>query len=260
MYCPPSFFTAKKFWQPAEMVSTEFPGHALCIVGYDDDKYGGAFEIINSWGSRWGNDGYMWIRYEDFVHFTKYAFEVFNIRKDQNEHYNFFGSISLMLNTEEEIKTEKTENGIFRTVGPLKTGTHFRIYLENTAPVFAYVFGIDASNKFFRLFPDQDTISPALVYPTERYAIPGEENYIKIIDEPGEEKLCILYSKESLDFGLLMDNLSKYPGDVSENLDALLTGKMIDSNSITWEKDGIGFSSNSKTKTALLIQIQIIHI
>ncbi len=260
MYCPPSFFNAKNFWQPGEMFSTDYPGHALCVIGYDDNKFGGSFELINSWGSRWGNDGFIWIRYTDFVYFTKYAYEVFNIRKDQNDNYTFSGFINLKLNTDNEIKIEKKENGIFQTLSPLKTGTFFRLYLENTDPAFVYVFGMDASNIFFRIFPNLDSLSPALLYPTERSVIPGEDNYIKIIDEPGEEKLYILYSKEPIDFGQLISNLSKFPGDVSENLDALLMGKLIDSKEITWNNNGIGFSAESKVKTAILIQIQIDHI
>jgi len=37
--------------------------HAITITGYNDDKYGGAFEIINSWGKDWGNNGYFWMPY-----------------------------------------------------------------------------------------------------------------------------------------------------------------------------------------------------
>jgi hypothetical protein len=37
--------------------------HAITIVGYDDEKYGGAFKIINSWGSNWGEGGYFWLPY-----------------------------------------------------------------------------------------------------------------------------------------------------------------------------------------------------
>lgn len=37
------------------------PGHALTIVGYDDAKQ--AFQIANSWGSSWGDNGYIWIDY-----------------------------------------------------------------------------------------------------------------------------------------------------------------------------------------------------
>ena len=40
-------------------------GHALCIIGYDDSKFGGAFEVMNSWGDDWGDDGYFWVKYSD---------------------------------------------------------------------------------------------------------------------------------------------------------------------------------------------------
>jgi C1A family cysteine protease len=40
-------------------------GHALCIVGFDDEIAGGAFKIANSWGKNWGKDGFCWIRYTD---------------------------------------------------------------------------------------------------------------------------------------------------------------------------------------------------
>ena len=38
-------------------------GHAVAIVGYDDNRYGGAFKIINSWGTDWGDQGYFWLPY-----------------------------------------------------------------------------------------------------------------------------------------------------------------------------------------------------
>ena len=46
-----------------------FGGHAQCVVGYDDNKYNGAFLIMNSWGSQWGNNGFAWVRYGDFKNF-----------------------------------------------------------------------------------------------------------------------------------------------------------------------------------------------
>jgi C1A family cysteine protease len=42
-------------------------GHAMCIIGYDDSKGGGSFEIMNSWGDDWGDNGFFWIRYSDFA-------------------------------------------------------------------------------------------------------------------------------------------------------------------------------------------------
>jgi C1A family cysteine protease len=43
-------------------------GHAVCIVGFDDDLMTndgkGAFKFVNSWGTNWGDWGYGWISYE----------------------------------------------------------------------------------------------------------------------------------------------------------------------------------------------------
>lgn len=43
-------------------------GHAVCLVGYDDNKATtdgpGAFLLVNSWGSGWGNNGLWWMSYE----------------------------------------------------------------------------------------------------------------------------------------------------------------------------------------------------
>lgn len=260
MHCPPSFYRAKNFWQPSEIASTEYPGHALCIVGYDDNKYGGAFEVINSWGSRWGNRGFLWIRYNDFLKFTRYAYEVFAIGKSNDNTYDFSGSISLKLNDNTIIKMEQLTKGHFKTEKPFPTGTYFRIYLRNENPAFIYVFGIDELNKIFRVFPHQENISPALVYKTNEVAIPGEDNYIEIIGEPGQENLCILYAKEAIDFNQLLFNLEKYPGKVSENIDAFLEGKIIPANEISWNARGIEFATKSQAKTAIFIQIQLDHI
>jgi hypothetical protein len=48
-------------------------GHAMCVVGYDDSKYGGAFEIMNSWGSEYGDSGFVWIKYSDFYKYVSEA-------------------------------------------------------------------------------------------------------------------------------------------------------------------------------------------
>lgn len=48
-----------------------FGGHAVAIVGYDDElptpEGKGAFKIINSYGKEWGMEGYAYITYDAFV-------------------------------------------------------------------------------------------------------------------------------------------------------------------------------------------------
>lgn len=39
-------------------------GHAMVLVGYDDKRQ--AFKLMNSWGTRWGNNGFGWVSYPAF--------------------------------------------------------------------------------------------------------------------------------------------------------------------------------------------------
>lgn len=42
--------------------------HAMIVAGYDDNKGpNGAFRIVNSWGTTWGDAGFIWIDYNFFV-------------------------------------------------------------------------------------------------------------------------------------------------------------------------------------------------
>ncbi|WP_048507900.1 C1 family peptidase [Chryseobacterium angstadtii] len=44
---------------------TNYGGHAICVVGYDDSKQ--AFKVQNSWGPSWGSSGHFWIDYTFFA-------------------------------------------------------------------------------------------------------------------------------------------------------------------------------------------------
>ena len=48
------------------MLGVECGGHAVVITGYDDNRFGGAFRIINSWGQERGDGGYFWLPYDLF--------------------------------------------------------------------------------------------------------------------------------------------------------------------------------------------------
>ena len=39
-------------------------GHAVCVVGYDDNLAGGRFICRNSWGTGWGDHGYFYMPYQ----------------------------------------------------------------------------------------------------------------------------------------------------------------------------------------------------
>ncbi len=48
--------------------------HAVLVVGYDDTR--GAYRIMNSWGTSWGDSGFMWMEYATF---EQTVFEAYSI-------------------------------------------------------------------------------------------------------------------------------------------------------------------------------------
>lgn len=51
--------------------------HAMCVVGYDEGVAGGAFRVLNSWGTGWADKGYVWIPYKEFAECTIGAFQAY---------------------------------------------------------------------------------------------------------------------------------------------------------------------------------------
>jgi hypothetical protein len=63
-------------WAP-KYGETLIGGHAMCVVGYDDNKYGGSFEVMNSWGDKYGDNGFVWIKYADFAKLVSEAYIIY---------------------------------------------------------------------------------------------------------------------------------------------------------------------------------------
>jgi C1A family cysteine protease len=79
MVVPKSFFVAEKVWEPwpqDDLQDNHLRGHALCIIGYDDGQFGGAFRVVNSFGKGWGDNGFCWIRYRTMARFARYGYRI----------------------------------------------------------------------------------------------------------------------------------------------------------------------------------------
>lgn len=62
-------------WTPSPF-QTKRGNHAMVVVGYDDSKNNGSFLIQNSWGTSWGKNGRIWIRYNDLIDYLNAAYEI----------------------------------------------------------------------------------------------------------------------------------------------------------------------------------------
>lgn len=198
MITPPSLSLADQFWQPRERPDTTFAAQALCVVGYDDQKFGGAFEVVNQWGKSWGENGFTWIRYVDMAQFMRYGFELINsskcipLPKATVVLYGDDGKVIDQLaiaNNKHQIKK------------PLKIGTRFRVTIRANSGMFTY-FVIKERDATL-LFPTNQ-VHP---YITQSLTLPGNDSYYQLEGVPQINELYFITSPHQIDTMWLKDQI-----------------------------------------------------
>jgi hypothetical protein len=197
-----SRMVGQRVWYPAqsEYNMRGFGGHAMCVIGYDDNLEGGAFQIMNSWGENWGDQGIAWVRYRDFEHFTKEAYGLFPVSAtnaaDARQMQVEFGLLDL--NTQSTIALAQRDDMSFRTVKSLKKGDKFKILIANSVECYTYVFGQEADGSSYVLFPYTDKHSPYCGITGTRLF---PKDYSMTLDNVGNRDfIAIVVSKKELDY------------------------------------------------------------
>lgn len=153
-------------WLPTERdyAQAGFGGHAMCVVGYDDYKFGdtGGFLIMNSWGPEWGRNGMAWVPYPVFDHFGKEAYAVYpqgdGVDVKPSTFDLKFGFVDNA--TGANIALRGTGGNVFRTVSPIAKGTRFKVEVTNNTECYTYLFGEETDGSSYVLFPYTEKHSP----------------------------------------------------------------------------------------------------
>ncbi len=229
--------------------------HAMCVVGYDDNKYGGAFLLMNSWSKRWGNNGYAWVKYKDYSSYTHDALELYMKPKGTTTKTTttvtknkFVGNLSLKLSTGKTLKaTLGTSNGLkrYRVTQSLVSGTRYRIYLGNKQPCYVYVFSGDQQNNVAVNFPASSKTSAALTYSSNNIALPGETTWLELDDTKGTDYLCVLFSKYSVDINSLLNHLKKGKGNFYDKVKSGFSKYLASQNDIKFDSGSMSFSATT---------------
>ncbi|MDT0555864.1 C1 family peptidase [Patiriisocius hiemis] len=89
MKLPESFFKAKKVWRSVAAdkgtMAKKHGYHAMVVVGYDDNYEGGAFRVLNSWGTNWGDEGYIWVPYKEYEEWAMGALQPYSYHKKKED-------------------------------------------------------------------------------------------------------------------------------------------------------------------------------
>jgi hypothetical protein len=182
---------------PDLLARKAYSGHAMAVIGYDDMKgKQGAVQIINSWGSDWGDAGFGWVEYADFNRFVAQSFTMLGQPIYKEELAGMF-----VLETErgeQMLGQFDPARGAYRLAQQYPAKTRFRIYLKNDKPVYLYAFGFDQTGKTFDVFPHQKGVSPYIPYDKAHIPIPDEDHFIEIDDVKARNDLCVIYSVKEL--------------------------------------------------------------
>jgi predicted RecA/RadA family phage recombinase len=187
-------------WQPSQRDygMRGFGGHAMCVIGYDDDYQGGAFQIMNSWGSQWGKNGNAWIRYKDFDYFNKEAYAMYPppTAQDRKQMAVEFGLYDTQ--AQQTLKLKRKDDMTFRTASPIRKGDKFKVLIANSVACYTYVFGQETDGSSYVLFPYTPKHS-AYCGVTGTRLFP--KDYSMVADEVGsQDYIAIVVSKEELNF------------------------------------------------------------
>ncbi|GJM33417.1 MAG: hypothetical protein DHS20C18_24180 [Saprospiraceae bacterium] len=191
----------QKVWYPnqSDYSMRGFSGHAMCVIGYDDNLEGGAFQIMNSWGEKWGDRGIAWVRYPDFERFTKEAYGLYPMgsseQYDNNKLAVEFGLLDLA--TQNTIALKKEGDLVFRTVQPIRKGDKFKVLVANSIECYIYVFGQETDGSSYVLFPYTEKHSPYCGITGTRLF---PKDYSMKADEIGNtDYIAVVVSKAALD-------------------------------------------------------------
>jgi len=206
-----------------------FGGHAMCVVGYDDYKFGknmGGFQIMNSWGMEWGNQGMFWVSYDDFGRFTEEAYGMFPMGNANSPKTDQLAvSFALVQNSSgKRIDVSHSHDRTYKTNSPVRIGDLFKIEVGNTLPCYTYIVGLETDNSSYTLFPYTKKHSPYCGITGTRL-FPRDYSYEA--DDKGQvDQMAIIVSKDPLDYNQLVASINSKSGNFDQRIGAALGGLM----------------------------------
>ncbi len=225
----------RDLWEPAGMDESQMGmgGHAMSVIGYDVRKYGGAFQIRNSWGPDWGQNGVAWVRYGDFQTYVKEAYGIDPLPK-RNEVANIPLECTIgMVNNANNQYIQLTNSGsnMFQTVSPITAGTRFKVEINNKTECYIYIFGREVDGTSYVLFPYMkpgETVSKHSPYcGITGYRLFPRAQSLEADTIGTRDYIAIVVSKDELQYNQLNQAISNstqstYEGKVNEALQSIL--------------------------------------
>ncbi len=301
MVVPESFYNPGRVWYPTSSdsgPSGDHGRHAMCIVGYDNNKAGGAFRVLNSWGPNWADNGYVWVKYNDLAKWALGALQAYPKNEPQKEEVVevdpkpmpkpdpkptpkpkpmpdlLKGSVYFQTNTGQimpayqsstrnlvvESEMEINEDLVaYKMQSAYPSGTKFRFFITTNTESYIYAFATDLTGKVNKILPYDDLMSP-LIGSNSTVAFPSESKVVKMDDQKGTDYLLILYSNERLDIPSILQKMSNERGGLTQKIRIALGNSLIEKHNIQYSTDKIGFKvEGNPSGNVVPLMVEIQH-
>lgn len=247
--------------RPEEIVKS---GHAMCIVGYDNINK--QFEILNSWGTDFGNNGYFKMSYEDFAQYCNYAYNLTlgYTKEELAKMLTLTGSFYFKKFIRVNDATQQNE---FINVNPFLSGN---VYTFNDGSVrkddfyrlvisdmqkdsYLYIFSLKPDGTAEILFPlsasiNSSGINDLALIPASSATVelPADESRAYSTDIAGDDILCLLYSNQKIaDIKNVVSKVNTMSGDLFGRLQKVLGDRLVPINKIHYVSSSMAFSTTT---------------
>ena len=278
-----------KYWWPNLGNTTPAGGHAMVVVGYDLPS--ASFLLFNSWGTVWGDRGFIRIKFEDFAEHCKYGFilkmgenarmgETINAQSASlHPVRTISGAASLDYLDGEEADGSPlfrrsavtgTGNGVYRATGrDWQTGQLFQLaaWAEQHG-LYLYVFSIDPTETIHVHWPRSFRVSDRfsglnesalLLDPQARATIPGPDQALRL-NQSGHNTLYLLFAaKEVKHLDFIAAKMRDCAGDYRERLESLLGKHLVPLADIRFEADRPAFTAATRSDGYMVPMVVVLN-
>jgi len=256
----------KKVWIPSsdDYGKMGFGGHAMSVIGYDDYLEGGAFQIMNSWGTEWGENGMGWIRYKDFDFFVKEAYGMNPMGTAENpDNSRLQVEFGLAAYNDEQSNTRELpsiplhyKSGITYAVAqPVKKGDKFKIEITNSSACYIYIFGQETDGSSYTLFPYTPKHSPFCGITGTRLF---PKDYSLQADDIGSKDLmAVVVTKQPVDYKVLNETINSSRGSFASKLAEALGNKLRTNVDFSEKNGNVGFDIQVETDDAVAFILEV---
>jgi Papain family cysteine protease len=197
--------------------------HALVVTGYDEDKR--LFEVMSSWGTDWGDNGFAYIDYGDMGSICLAAYVLFVSGQTpqqlpvKNQKTAIAPGIptlgvSMLKGKLNFVRVAEVDTGyvfvqepaqfddlkgVYRlATGSVPTGTQYQLTSSGTTSgAYLYMFSCDASGKVELHYP-KPFFSALVPGPSAQIVVPSSQSVLRLT-QPGQDFIVAMYSDQPFD-------------------------------------------------------------